>query len=46
MGRLMKKIQRHDRKSENTPPSVGPTMDAMPQTLAMKPCTRARSSTV
>jgi hypothetical protein len=33
-GRLMKKIQRQSRYSANTPPSVGPTTDAMPQTLA------------
>ena len=45
IGRLTKKIQRHETYSENTPPRVGPTIEAMPQTLAMKPCTRARSST-
>jgi hypothetical protein len=33
-GRLTKKIQRHDRYSENSPPAVGPTTADMPQTLA------------
>jgi hypothetical protein len=30
-----KKIHRQEMKSENTPPSAGPTNDEMPQTLAM-----------
>ena len=42
---LMKKIQRQDTHSLNTPPSVGPTTEAIPQTLAMYPCTFARSCT-
>ena len=33
-GRLMKKIQRHERYSEKSPPSVGPTTDEIPHTLA------------
>jgi hypothetical protein len=45
MGMLTKKIQRHDTHSENTPPSVGPTTDATPQTLATYPWTLARSRT-
>jgi hypothetical protein len=31
---LMKKIHRHERNSENTPPSVGPTTDEIAQTEA------------
>ena len=34
-GMLTKKIQFQDRNSENTPPSVGPTTDETPHTLAM-----------
>ena len=34
-GMFTKKIQRQDRKSENTPPRAGPTTDAIPHTLAM-----------
>ena len=32
---LTKKIQRQEAYSENTPPSVGPTTEEIPQTLAM-----------
>ena len=31
---LTKKIHRHDRYSENTPPSIGPITADMPHTLA------------
>ena len=34
-GMLMKKIQRQLAYSERTPPSVGPTTEEMPQTLAV-----------
>ena len=45
-GMFTKKIHRHDRNSENTPPRVGPTTDETPHTLAMYPCALARSATV
>ena len=43
-GTLTKKIQRQVRKSENTPPSVGPTTADIAQTLATYPWTLARSA--
>ena len=43
---LTKKIHRQDSSWLNSPPSVGPTTDEIAQTLAMYPCTLARSATV
>ena len=41
-----KKIHRHEANSANSPPRVGPTTEEIAHTLAMYPCTRARSRTV